>query len=206
MQGRNLCNAACPSGQVFGPDARRPARVTQEIDTITTPDKQNRRNQDIRVPNVRVIGADGEMVGVLSREAALEMAEEAGMDLVEIQPNADPPVCRIMDFGKFKFEAQKKANAAKKKQKQVEIKEVKFRPVTDDGDYQIKLRKMREFLAEGDKIKVNIRFRGREMSHQELGREMAARIEADLGEEIVVESRPRLEGRQMVMMLAPKKK
>ncbi len=146
------------------------------------------------------------MVGVLSREAALEMAEEAAMDLVEIQPNADPPVCRIMDFGKFKFEAQKKANAAKKKQKQVGIKEVKFRPVTDDGDYQIKLRKMREFLAEGDKIKVNIRFRGREMSHQELGREMAARIEADLGEEIVVESRPRLEGRQMVMMLAPKKK
>ncbi|MDQ3495298.1 MAG: translation initiation factor IF-3 [Pseudomonadota bacterium] len=176
------------------------------MDTITTPDKQNRRNQDIRVPNVRVIGADGEMVGVLSREAALEMAEEAAMDLVEIQPNADPPVCRIMDFGKFKFEAQKKANAAKKKQKQVGIKEVKFRPVTDDGDYQIKLRKMREFLAEGDKIKVNIRFRGREMSHQELGREMAARIEADLGEEIVVESRPRLEGRQMVMMLAPKKK
>ncbi len=190
----------------FGPDAWHPARVTQEIDTISTPDKQNRRNQDIRVPNVRVIGADGEMIGVLSREAALEMAEEAGMDLVEIQPNADPPVCRVMDFGKFKFEAQKKANAAKKKQKQVEIKEVKFRPVTDDGDYQIKLRKMREFLAEGDKIKVNIRFRGREMSHQELGREMAARIEADLGEEIVVESRPRLEGRQMVMMLAPKKK
>jgi translation initiation factor IF-3 len=177
-----------------------------EIDTITTPDKQNRRNQDIRVPNVRVIGDDGEMIGVLTREAALQLAEEAGLDLVEIQPNADPPVCRIMDFGKFKFEAQKKANAAKKKQKQVEIKEVKFRPVTDEGDYQIKMRKMRAFLEEGDKIKVNIRFRGREMSHQELGREMAARIEADLGEEIVVESRPRLEGRQMVMMLAPKKK
>ena len=184
----------------------RPARATLEIDTITTPDKQNRRNQDIRVPNVRVIGDDGEMIGVLSREAALQLAEEAGLDIVEIQPNADPPVCRIMDFGKFKFEAQKKANAAKKKQKQVEIKEVKFRPVTDEGDYQIKMRKMRGFLEEGDKIKVNIRFRGREMSHQELGREMAARIEADLGEEIVVESRPRLEGRQMVMMLAPKKK
>jgi translation initiation factor IF-3 len=184
----------------------RPARVTLEIDTITTPDKQNRRNQDIRVPNVRVIGDDGEMIGVLTREAALQLAEESGLDLVEIQPNADPPVCRIMDFGKFKFEAQKKANAAKKKQKQVEIKEVKFRPVTDEGDYQIKMRKMRGFLEEGDKIKVNIRFRGREMSHQELGREMAARIEADLGEEIVVESRPRLEGRQMVMMLAPKKK
>lgn len=173
---------------------------------ISTPDKQNRRNQDIRVPNVRVIGDDGEMIGVLSREEALQMAGDAGLDLVEIQPNADPPVCRIMDFGKFKFELQKKANAAKKKQNKVEIKEIKFRPVTDEGDYQIKLRKMREFLEEGDKLKVNIRFRGREMSHQELGRQMAARIEADLGEDIVVESRPRLEGRQMVMMIAPKKK
>ena len=158
------------------------------------------------MPRVRVIGSDGEMLGVLSREDALKQAEEEGLDLVEIQPTADPPVCRIMDFGKFKFEAQKKANEAKKKQKQVEIKEVKFRPVTDEGDYQIKLRNMRRFLEEGDKVKVNIRFRGREMSHQELGREMAARIEADLGDEIVVESRPRLEGRQMVMMIAPKKR
>ena len=158
------------------------------------------------MPNVRVIGADGEMVGVLSRDAALALAEESGMDLVEIQPQADPPVCRIMDFGKFKFEAQKKANAAKKKQKQVEIKELKFRPVTDEGDYQIKMRNIRRFLEEGDKVKVNIRFRGREMSHQELGRQMAARIEADLGDDIVIESRPRLEGRQMVMMIAPKKK
>ena len=153
-----------------------------------------------------MIGSDGEMIGVLSRDEALALAQDDGMDLVEIQPNADPPVCRVMDFGKFKFEAQKKANAAKKKQKQVEIKELKFRPVTDEGDYQIKLRNMRRFLEEGDKVKVNIRFRGREMSHQELGREMAARIEADLGEDIVVESRPRLEGRQMVMMIAPKKK
>jgi translation initiation factor IF-3 len=173
---------------------------------ISTDNKQNRRNQDIRVPNVRVIGADGEMVGVLSRDEALQLAQESGLDLVEIQPNADPPVCKIMDFGKFRFEQQKKANEAKKKTKQVEIKEMKFRPVTDEGDYQIKLRNMRRFLEEGDKIKVNIRFRGREMSHQELGREMAARIEADLGEDIVIESRPRLEGRQMVMMIAPKKK
>ena len=111
-----------------------------------------------------------------------------------------------MDFGKFKFEAQKKANAAKKKQKQFEIKELKFRPVTDEGDYQIKLRNMRRFLEDGDKVKVNIRFRGREMSHMELGRQMAERIEADLGDEIVIESRPRVEGRQMVMMIAPKKK
>jgi len=173
---------------------------------ISIDNKQNRRNQDIRVPNVRVIDADGEMVGVRSREEALALAEEAGLDLVEIQPNADPPVCKIMDFGKFRFDQQKKANEAKKKTKQVEIKEIKFRPVTDEGDYQIKLRKMRAFLEDGDKLKVNIRFRGREMSHQELGREMAARIEADLGEDIVIESRPRLEGRQMVMMIAPKKK
>jgi translation initiation factor IF-3 len=173
---------------------------------ISTPDKRNRKNQEIRVPRVRVIGSDGEMVGVLSRDEALSLAQEEGLDLVEIQPHGDPPVCRVMDFGKFMFDLQKKANAAKKKQKQVEIKEVKFRPVTDEGDYQIKLRKMRGFLEEGDKIKVNIRFRGREMSHQELGREMAARIEADLGEDIVIESRPRLEGRQMVMMIAPKKK
>ena len=159
---------------------------------ISTPDKQNRRNLEIRVPRVRVIGSDGEMIGVLTRDEALAMAEEEGLDLVEIQPNADPPVCKIMDFGKFKFEMQKKANEAKKKTKQQEIKELKFRPVTDEGDYQIKLRNMRRFLEEGDKVKVNIRFRGREMSHQELGREMAARIEADLGEDIVIESRPRL--------------
>ena len=155
---------------------------------------------------MRVIGADGEMVGVLSRDAALALAEESGMDLVEIQPQADPPVCKIMDFGKFKFEMQKKANEAKKKQKQVEIKELKFRPVTDEGDYQIKMRNIRRFLEDGDKVKVNIRFRGREMSHQELGREMATRIETELGDDIVIESRPRLEGRQMVMMIAPKKR
>ncbi len=184
-----------------------PVRFPWEIATISTPDnKQNRRNHEIRVPRVRVIGSNGEMVGVLSRDEALSMAEDEGLDLVEIQPQADPPVCKIMDFGKFKFEQQKKANEAKKKTKQVEIKELKFRPVTDEGDYQIKLRNMRRFLEEGDKVKVNIRFRGREMSHQELGREMAARIEADLGDEIVIESRPRLEGRQMVMMIAPKKK
>jgi translation initiation factor IF-3 len=155
---------------------------------------------------VRVIGADGEMVGILSREEALALADESGMDLVEIQPTADPPVCRVMDYGKFKFELQKKANAAKKKQKVVEIKELKFRPTTDDGDYNIKLRNLRRFLEEGDKVKVNIRFKGREMSHQELGLEMAKRIETDLADEVIIEQRPRLEGRQMIMMIAPKKK
>lgn len=158
------------------------------------------------MPRVRVIGSDGEMVGILSRDEALALAEDAGLDLVEIQPHADPPVCRIMDFGKFMFEQQKRANAAKKKQKVVEIKELKFRPTTDDGDYNIKMRNLRRFLEEGDKVKVNIRFRGREMAHQELGLEMAKRIEADLGEDVVVEQRPRLEGRQMIMMIAPKKK
>ncbi|EWG14802.1 translation initiation factor IF-3 [Xylella fastidiosa Mul-MD] len=146
------------------------------------------------------------MIGVLSRDEALAMAEKEGLDLVEIQPQADPPVCKVMNFGKFKFEQQKKANEAKKKTKQVEIKELKFRPVTDEGDYQIKLRNMRRFLEEGDKVKINIRFRGREMSHQELGRQMATRIEMDLGDDVVIESRPRLEGRQMVMMVAPRKK
>ncbi|AIC10845.1 translation initiation factor IF-3 [Xylella fastidiosa subsp. sandyi Ann-1] len=153
-----------------------------------------------------MIGSDGEMIGVLSRDEALAMAEKEGLDLVEIQPQADPPVCKVMNFGKFKFEQQKKANEAKKKTKQVEIKELKFRPVTDEGDYQIKLRNMRRFLEEGDKVKINIRFRGREMSHQELGRQMATRIEMDLGDDVVIESRPRLEGRQMVMMVAPRKK
>lgn len=169
-------------------------------------DKLNRKNEEIRVPRVRVIGDDGEMLGVLSRDEALRMAEDAGLDLVEIQPNADPPVCRVMDFGKFRFELQKKASAAKKKQKQVEIKEVKFRPVTDEGDYQIKLRNMRRFLEEGDKIKITIRFKGREMAHTELGIQMINRLEEDLRDEVVIESRPRLEGRQMVMMVAPKKK
>jgi translation initiation factor IF-3 len=153
-----------------------------------------------------VIGAEGEQVGILSRDVALTMAQDAGLDLVEIQPNGDPPVCRIMDFGKFKFDAQKKAHAAKKKQKQVEIKELKFRPVTDVGDYTIKMRNLRRFLEEGDKVKITIRFRGREMTHQELGRAMVDKISAEIAEEAVIEQYPRMEGRLMVMMIAPKKK
>jgi len=153
-----------------------------------------------------VIGADGEQVGVLTRDEALSMAGELGLDLVEIQPTAEPPVCRIMDFGKFKFDQQKKAHAARKKQKQQEIKELKFRPTTDEGDYQIKIRNLRRFIAEGDKVKVTIRFRGREMAHTELGLAMAKRLQADLVDEVIIESFPRLEGRQMVMMIAPKKK
>lgn len=166
----------------------------------------NRKNLDIRVPRVRVIDAEGEQAGVMTRDDALRMAMDLELDLVEIQPNADPPVCRIMDFGKFKFEQQKKANAAKKKQKIVEIKELKFRPTTDDGDYEIKLRNLRRFIAEGDRVKVNIRFKGREMAHTELGIAMAKRIQTDLQDEVTIESFPRLEGRQMIMMVAPKKK
>jgi translation initiation factor IF-3 len=158
------------------------------------------------VPKVRVIGDDGEMIGVLSRDEALRMAEEQGLDLVEIQPNADPPVCRIMDFGKFRFEQQKKAAAAKKKQKIVEIKELKFRPTTEIGDYEVKLRNLRRFLTEGDRVKITIRFKGREMAHTELGLAMARRLEEDLKDEVTIEQRPRLEGRQMIMMVSPKKK
>ena len=134
------------------------------------------------------------------------MAQDLGLDLVEIQPTADPPVCRIMDFGKFKFDAQKKAHAAKKKQKQVEIKELKFRPTTDVGDYAIKMRNLRRFLDDGDRVKITIRFRGREMAHQELGDIMVKKIAADIAEEAIIEQFPRMEGRLMVMMIAPKKK
>ena len=153
-----------------------------------------------------MIGADGEQVGILSRDEALRMAEDVGLDLVEIQPTADPPVCRIMDFGKFKFEQQKKAHAARRKTKQVEIKELKFRPTTEVGDYDIKLRNLKRFLEEGDKVKVTVRFKGREMAHQELGEAMVKRIQRDIVEDAVIESFPRFEGRQMVMMIAPKKK
>ena len=153
-----------------------------------------------------MIGAEGEQVGILSRDEALAMAQEAGLDLVEIQPNGDPPVCRIMDCGKFKFEQQKKAHAARKKTKQVEIKELKFRPTTDVGDYAIKLRNLRRFLEEGDKVKITIRFRGREMAHMELGDAMVKKIAADIAEEAVIEQYPRMEGRLMVMMIAPKRK
>ena len=152
-----------------------------------------------------MIDADGEQAGIMSIGAALSLAEEEGLDLVEIAPNGEPPVCRVMDYGKFKFEQQKKSQSAKKKQKQVQVKEVKFRPGTEIADYQVKLRNVRRFLDEGDKVKITLRFRGREMAHQELGTAMLKRIEADLADEITVEQYPRIEGRQMVMMISPKK-
>ncbi|CAK1694768.1 translation initiation factor 3 (bIF-3) [Vibrio crassostreae] len=156
---------------------------------------------------MRLTGADGEAVGVVSIAEAMEAANEAGMDLVEISPNAEPPVCRVMDYGKFLFEKSKAAKEQKKKQKQVQIKEIKFRPGTDIGDYQVKLRNLTGFLEDGNKVKVTIRFRGREMAHQEIGVDVLNRLKADTEEFAVVESFPtRIEGRQMIMVLAPKKK
>lgn len=154
---------------------------------------------------MRVIGPEGEQVGIVSREDALRMAEEAGVDLVEIAPQADPPVCRVMDYGKHLFEESKRKTSARKRQQQVQVKEMKFRPATGEGDYQVKLRKLVEFITEGDKAKVTLMFRGREMAHQELGVKLLRRVEADLAEIAKVEQFPRLEGRFMTMMLGPKK-
>jgi translation initiation factor IF-3 len=153
-----------------------------------------------------VIGADGAQVGVISRAEALQMAADAEMDLVEVSPTAEPPVCRIMDYGKFLFEQNKKAHSAKRKQKQIQIKEVKFRPGTEEADYQVKLRNLVRFLTEGDKAKVTLRFRGREMAHTELGRRLLDRLVADLAEHGTVEQHPSMEGRQMVMVITPKKR
>ena len=169
-------------------------------------EKEHRINEEIRVPKIRLIDVDNENKGIVSTSEALAMASEAGLDLVEISPTGKPPVCRIMDYGKFRFDESKKAAEARKKQKQVQVKEIKFRPGTDDGDYKIKLKKLTEFLEEGDKAKVTVRFRGREMAHRELGMEVLKRVETDLTELGVVEQFPKLEGRQMVMVMAPKKK
>jgi translation initiation factor IF-3 len=175
-------------------------------DTRIAATKRVRRNDEIDAPKVRVIGADGEQAGVMSLAAALQIARNDELDLVEVSPTADPPVCRVMDFGKYIFELNKKAQNAKRKQKQVHVKEIKFRPGTDSGDYKIKLRKLIEFLEDGDKAKVTLRFRGREMAHQELGAKLLARVRDDLEEFGVVEQMPQLEGRQMIMVMSPKKK
>ncbi|MDA0923224.1 translation initiation factor IF-3 [Roseicyclus sp.] len=164
-----------------------------------------RVNERIRCPEIRLIGAEGENLGVLSPIRALELAEQAGLDLVEISPTAEPPVCKIMDFGKYKYETQKREAEARKKQKVIEIKEVKFRPNTDTHDYEVKMRSVTKFLENGDKVKVTLRFRGREMAHQNLGRELLERVAADVEGLGKVESIPRLEGRQMVMMIGSAK-
>nr|WP_323041956.1 translation initiation factor IF-3 [Gemmobacter sp.] len=161
-------------------------------------------NDRIRAPEIRLIGADGENIGVVTPSRAMMLAEEAGLDLVEISPNAEPPVCKIMDFGKFKYETQKREAEARKKQKIIEIKEIKFRPGTDDHDYDVKMRSVLKFLDEGDKVKITLRFRGREMAHQQLGMDLLNRVAADVAAQGKIESMPKLEGRQMVMMIAPK--
>ncbi|MBV9833710.1 MAG: translation initiation factor IF-3 [Alphaproteobacteria bacterium] len=163
-----------------------------------------RVNRDIRAQRVRLINELGEMVGVLDVREAEEMAMEAGLDLIEISPNADPPVCKIGDYGKYKYEAQKKANEARKKQKVIEVKEIKLRPGIDDHDYDVKMRQMRQFLEEGDKVKVTLRFRGREMAHQDLGVKVLERVRDELADLSKIETYPRLEGRQMVMVLTTK--
>ena len=168
--------------------------------------KANRLNEEITVPEIRLIGEDGEQVGVVNIRTALQMAEDAELDLVEIAPLAKPPVCRIMDYGKFKYQEAKKAHEAKLKQKQVQGKEIKLRPGTDENDYQIKLRNMTRFLEDGDKVKVTLRFRGREMAHQEFGMRQLERIKADLDALGQVEQMPKMEGRQMIMIIAPAKK
>jgi translation initiation factor IF-3 len=155
---------------------------------------------------VRLLDQDGEQAGVVPLVQARRMAEEAELDLVEISPNAKPPVCRIMDYGKYRFEQAKKQNEARKKQKQIQVKEIKFRPGTDEGDYQVKLRNLIRFLSEGDKAKITLRFRGREMAHQDIGVSLLKRVEDDLAPYGGVEQRPRMEGRQMVMTIAPIKK
>ncbi|MBT8142490.1 MAG: translation initiation factor IF-3 [Gammaproteobacteria bacterium] len=166
--------------------------------------KRSRRNKEITNHEVRVIDQNGEQIGVLPTEEALSLAAGASLDLVEVSPNAEPPVCRIMDFGKYLFEQKKKQHSNKKKQKIIHVKEIKFRPGTDEGDYQIKLKRLIKFLEKGDKVKITLRFRGREMAHKELGAQMLERIKGDLDELAAVEQFPKLEGRQMVMIMAPR--
>ena len=163
-----------------------------------------RVNEEIRIPQVRLIDQDGEMQGVLTVREAMQRAFMVGLDLVEISPNADPPVCKILDFGKFKYEQQKKKNEAKKKQKVIEIKEIKVRPNIDENDYQVKMRAMKSFIEEGDKVKVTLRFRGREMAHQDIGVRVLERIRAEMDTTSKVEQMPRMENRQMVMVLSPR--
>jgi len=179
------------------PIARRPHNAPPQRDTGP------RVNDRIRAAEIRLIGADGENAGVVTPERAMQMADEAGLDLVEISPNAAPPVCKIMDFGKFKYETQKREAEARKKQKIIEIKEVKFRPNTDTNDYDVKMRNVYKFLENGDKVKITLRFRGREMAHQNLGRELLERVAADTKDHGKVENFPKMEGRQMVMLIGP---
>jgi translation initiation factor IF-3 len=171
---------------------------------LPTKENEARINDQITAKSLRVVGANGEMLGILGRDEALDLAEEAGLDLVEVSPNAEPPVCKIMDYGKFKYQSQKKANEARKKQKVVVIKEIKLRPTIDPHDYGIKLKALQKFIEEGDKVKVTLRFRGRELSHLELGMGVLRKMQEELGDTVRIEQHPRMEGKQAVMMIAPK--
>jgi translation initiation factor IF-3 len=201
----NLSVSAAPTRRGF-------VATTEETKAIRRPMKPAlpaakdgpRVNQEIRSREVQLIDSSGENKGVVDFHTAMSLAETAGLDLVEISPNSTPPVCKILDFGKYKFQAQKKAAEARKKQKVVEVKEIKLRPMIDDHDYDVKMRSMKRFFEEGDKVKITLRFRGREMAHQELGYKLLNRVKEDTGPVAKVESEPRFEGRQMVMMLAPR--
>ncbi|WP_323017589.1 translation initiation factor IF-3 [Castellaniella sp.] len=179
-------------------------QFTGVLDIAT--EKKHRINGEIRIHEVRLLGVEGEQLGIVRTADALVLAEQNDVDLVEISPTADPPVCRLMDYGKFKYQEQKRQAEARARQKIIQVKEVKFRPGTDEGDYQVKLRNLRRFIEDGDKAKVTLRFRGREMAHQELGMRVLERVRDDLGDLIQVEAMPKLEGRQMVMVLAPRRK
>ena len=161
-------------------------------------------NEDIEARSVRLVGADGSMLGVVGIHEAMGAAQDAGLDLVEVSPNAEPPVCKVLDYGRFKYEAQKKKNEARKKQKTIEVKEIKMRPGIEQHDYDTKMRSVRRFLEEGDKVKVTLRFRGRELAHQEVGRAVLQRVQTELGETVKVEQFPKMEGRQMVMVMSPR--
>ncbi|TAE34264.1 MAG: translation initiation factor IF-3 [Alphaproteobacteria bacterium] len=162
-----------------------------------------RINEQIRVPKIRLIDADGEMIGVVTVREGIEMARAAGLDLVEVSPNAEPPVCKVLDYGKYKYMQQKRASEARKKQKIIQVKEIKLRPGIDDHDLEVKIRAVHKFLEEGDKVKLTLRFRGREMAHQELGMKLLVEIRDRLGEAVKVEHQPKLEGKQMIMVIAP---
>jgi len=192
-----IAKGFCAAGRFVFANSEEPA--------IAAP-KRNRVNNEITAYEVRLIDAEGNQVGIVNLADARERAAEATLDLVEIVPNAEPPVCRLMDFGRFLFDQKKKKTEAKKKQKQVQVKEVKFRPGTDEGDYQVKLRNLTRFLNDGDKAKVTMRFRGREHAHRDLGLKLLRRVEEDLAEISAVEQQPQMEGRQMIMVLGPKKK
>ncbi|MBP7302550.1 MAG: translation initiation factor IF-3 [Brachymonas sp.] len=180
--------------------------ATEFRDRRQREERKHRLNREITAPEVRLSGPENEPLGIVSVQEALRMAGELDVDLVEIAATANPPVCRLMDYGKFKYQEQKRAAEAKAKQKVIDVKEIKFRPGTDDGDYNIKMRNIRRFLEDGDKCKITLRFRGREITHQEIGMALLQRIRDELGESIVVEQFPKLEGRQMIMVVAPGRK